>query len=200
MRFLSILSLILITLGTTSRAEDLQTAIVAGGCFWCVESDFDKVEGVVETISGYTGGHVDNATYRQVTRGGTGHYEAVKITFDADVVSYEQILHVFWRTVDPTDDGGQFCDRGDSYLTAIFPLNDAQNAIATASKAALDGHLGAPIVTPIIPASAFWDAEGYHQNYYRKNQGRYNYYRNACRRDARVAQVWGDEAIFANDH
>ncbi len=199
MRLLAILSLIFTSLGSISQAENLQTAILAGGCFWCVESDFDKVEGVKETTSGYTGGHVDNATYKQVSAGGTGHYEAVRIIFDADIVSYDKILHVFWRTVDPTDAGGQFCDRGDSYRTAIFATDDQQMAAANASKAALNGLLPAPIVTPVLPASDFWVAENYHQNYYDTHPIRYKYYRNACGRDRRVKELWGDEA-FINQH
>jgi len=197
MRIIAVLSLIFATLGSVSQAQNLQTAIFAGGCFWCVESDFDHVDGVVETTSGYTGGHVANATYKQVGRGDTGHYEAVKIVFDANVVSYDQLLYVFWRTVDPTDAGGQFCDRGDSYRTAIFATNAAQAAAAEASKAALDGRLSGPIVTPILTASDFWDAEGYHQNYHNKNPIRYNYYRNGCGRDNRVGLLWGNEAVFA---
>ncbi len=198
MKLLAMLALIFTTLGTVGQAKSLQTAIFAGGCFWCVESDFDHVEGVVETISGYTGGTTANATYKQVGRGGTGHYEAVKITYDEDVVSYEELLYVFWRTVDPTDAGGQFCDRGDSYRTAIFATNNAQAAAAEASKAALNGRLSGPIVTPILAASDFLDAEGYHQNYYKTNKLKYKFYRSRCGRDARVAQLWGDEAVFAN--
>lgn len=198
MRIIAVLSLIFATLGSVSQAQNLQTAIFAGGCFWCVESDFDHIDGVVETTSGYTGGHVANATYKQVGRGDTGHYEAVKIVFDANVVSYDQLLYVFWRTVDPTDAGGQFCDRGDSYRTAIFATNATQAAAANASKTALNGRLSGPIVTPILTASDFWDAEGYHQNYHNKNPIRYNYYRNGCGRDKRVASLWGNEAVFAN--
>ena len=195
MRILTVL-LALMAGATVAKAETLQTAIFAGGCFWCVESDFDKVEGVVETVSGYTGGTLQNATYRNHGE----HREAVRITFDADIVSYDQLLYVFWRTVDPTDAGGQFCDRGHSYLTGIFALNEAQATAARASKDALRGRLGAPIVTEIFPASDFWDAETYHQNYHQKNANRYNYYRTGCGRDARVAQLWGDEAPFANNH
>ena len=195
MRILAVLFVLLAGV-TPLRAENLQTAIFAGGCFWCVESDFDKVEGVVETVSGYTGGTLQNATYRNHGQ----HREAVRIRFDADVVSYEQLLYVFWRTVDPTDAGGQFCDRGHSYLTGIFALDDAQAAAATASKAALRGRLSNPIVTEVFEAGEFWEAEGYHQNYYQRNAGRYSYYRNGCGRDARVASLWGDEAPFANDH
>ena len=194
MRIFAILALILSA--TTANAQNLQTAIFAGGCFWCVESDFDKVEGVVETVSGYTGGTLDNPTYKQVTRGDTGHYEAVEITFDADIVSYDQLLYVFWRTVDPTDAGGQFCDRGSSYRTAIFALNDAQAAAANASKSALS--LGDPVVTPVIPASTFYPAEDYHQNYHNTNSLSYKFYRARCGRDARIRQIWGDEAVFAN--
>ena len=195
MRILTVLFLLLAGI-TPLRAENLQTAIFAGGCFWCVESDFDKVEGVVETVSGYTGGELQNATYRNHGE----HREAVRITFDADVVSYDQLLNVFWRTVDATDAGGQFCDRGHSYLTGIFALNDEQADAARASKAALRGSLGAPIVTEVFEAGDFWDAENYHQNYYLKNERRYKYYRNGCGRDARVAALWGDEAPFANNH
>ncbi|MEE9455364.1 MAG: peptide-methionine (S)-S-oxide reductase MsrA [Paracoccaceae bacterium] len=198
MRIFAIMLLVLSTLTTSAYAKTLQTAIFAGGCFWCVESDFDKVEGVVETTSGYTGGTVANATYKQVTRGGTGHYEAVRIVFDADITSYDQLLYVFWRTVDPTDAGGQFCDRGDSYRTAIFATDAGQAASAKASKAALNGRLSGPIVTPILAASDFWEAEGYHQNYHNTNSLKYGFYRSRCGRDARVKDLWGDEAIFAH--
>lgn len=198
MKLLAILALIFTTFGGMAQAKSLQTAIFAGGCFWCVESDFDHVDGVAETISGYTGGHLANATYKQVGKGNTGHFEAVKITFDADIVTYEELLYVFWRTVDPTDAGGQFCDRGAPYRTAIFTTSDAQAVAANASKAALKRRLDAPIVTPILAASDFWDAEAYHQNYYTRHKLRYGFYRSRCGRDARVAQLWGDDAIYAN--
>ena len=198
MKLLAMIALVFTTFGSIGQAKDLQTAIFAGGCFWCVESDFDHVEGVVETISGYTGGTLANATYKEVGRGDTGHYEAVKITFDADVVSYEELLYVFWRTIDPTDAGGQFCDRGSPYRTAVFATTDAQAVAAETSKAALDGRLSGPIVTPVLSASDFWDAEGYHQNYYQRHKLKYGFYRSRCGRDARVAQLWGDEAIYAN--
>jgi peptide-methionine (S)-S-oxide reductase len=179
-----------------AQAQDLQAAIVAGGCFWCVEADFDKVEGVVETLSGYTGGHVDNPTYEQVVTETTGHYEAVKITFDAEVISYREILDIFWRTVDPTDDGGQFCDRGDSYRTAIFVADEDEREAAEASFAAAEEALGQPMVTPILDAEAFWPAEDYHQNYYAENAFNYLFYRRACGRDARVRSLWGEEAYL----
>lgn len=191
-------------------ARDMQTITVAGGCFWCVESDFEKVRGVSEVVSGYTGGTTANPTYRQVTGGGTGHYEAVEIRFDRDQLSERQIYDLFFRSVDPTDAGGQFCDRGDSYRTAIFVSNPAQQQAAEAAKAAAQAALGRNIVTPILPASTFYDAEGYHQNYYRgtstvltrrgpKTQSEaYAFYREACGRDARVEQLWGSNAPFIN--
>ncbi len=172
-------------------------AVLAGGCFWCVESDFDHVDGVLDTISGYTGGSLENPGYRDVTAGGTGHREAVAIVYDPRRVSYERLLHVFWRSVDPTDGGGQFCDRGESYTTAIFPRNDAQRAIAEASKEALAnaGTLPEPVATTIEPLGPFYRAEGYHQDYYRKNPVRYNFYRFSCGRDGRLEDLWGDEAL-----
>ncbi len=192
-----ILALIIFTLSAAAaQAQTLQTAIFAGGCFWCVEADFDKVEGVVETISGYTGGTVDNPTYKQVTTGTTGHYEAVQITFDPSVVTYEQLLYVFWRTIDPLDPAGQFCDKGSSYRTAIFALDGGQLAAAQASKAAL--NLGGTIATEVLNASTFYPAEDYHQNYHNTNSLSYKFYRSRCGRDARVRQIWGDEAIFAS--
>lgn len=181
-----------IGLAGPAAAEDLQTMVVAGGCFWCVESDFDKVDGVVETISGYTGGTLDQPSYQQVSAGGTGHYEAVEITFDADKVSYEALVDHFWYTVDPTDAGGQFCDRGDSYRTAIFATPD-QAPIAEASRARAQTQLGQAIVTEILPLQAFWPAEDYHQGYYTKNPIRYTFYRTSCGRDARLEQLWGDK-------
>ncbi|MEO1422047.1 MAG: peptide-methionine (S)-S-oxide reductase MsrA [Pseudomonadota bacterium] len=183
--------------GLPAQAETRETAIFAGGCFWCVESDFDKIDGVLETVSGYIGGHLDNPTYKQVVREDTGHYEAVQITYDADLVSYETLVHAFWRSVNPTDPGGQFCDRGDSYRTAVFAIDDAQRGIAEASKQALDesGVLDAPVVTPILDAAPFWPAEDYHQDYDKKNPLRYSFYRLSCGRDAEVRAVWGDEAL-----
>ncbi|MEE9380884.1 MAG: peptide-methionine (S)-S-oxide reductase MsrA [Hyphomonadaceae bacterium] len=170
-------------------------AIFAGGCFWCVESDFDKVDGVLETISGYTGGTLDNPTYKQVSYEDTGHYEAVKIVYDPATVSYNELLDYFWRHVDPTDADGQFCDRGESYRTAIFVGSENERVQAAASKATLDGSgvLEAPVVTPVITASEFYAAEDYHQDYYTKNPIRYRYYRNACGRDRTIRRVWAGE-------
>lgn len=176
------------------QAQELETATFAGGCFWCVESDFDQIPGVVETISGYTGGSVDNPTYKQVSAGGTGHREAVQIRYDPSQVSYGELLDAFWHSVDPTDPGGQFCDRGESYETAIFVHGEEQREAAEASKEAAQQVLDQPIVTPIEDAGAFYPAEEYHQDYYEKNPVRYKYYRWACGRNDRVEQVWGDLA------
>jgi peptide-methionine (S)-S-oxide reductase len=187
-----------------------EKAYVAGGCFWCVESDFEGVPGVREVTSGYSGGTIDNPTYKQVSRGGTGHYEAVEIDFDPGEVSYEMLIGMFFRSVDPTDAGGQFCDRGDSYRTAIFVSGPEQRAAAERAKAAAEAALGQPIVTPILDAGAFWRAEDYHQDYYKgdgivltrrgpKVQSEaYAFYRDACGRDARVHELWGDAAAFAH--
>lgn len=182
-----------------ARAADpagTEVAIFAGGCFWCVESDFDKVPGVISTTSGYIGGKVPNPTYRQVSGGDTGHAEAVRIVYDPKSVSYERLLHVFWRTVDPVTKDAQFCDYGTQYRTAIFHLNDVQRQKALSSKAALEksGKLKRPIVTEIVPAGAFYPAEDYHQDYYRKNPLQYNLYRFNCGRDARLEELWGKEA------
>lgn len=179
------------------KPDETQTAIFAGGCFWCVESDFDKVPGVLKTISGYTGGHTQNPTYKEVTYKNTGHYEAVEITFDPKTVSYKQLVHIFWRTVDPTDKGGQFCDRGASYRTAIFVNNAEQEAIAKASKQQeqTSGPLKGKIVTPILKAKTFYPAEHYHQNYYQLNKVRYTYYRFSCGRDKRIKALWADQAF-----
>ena len=181
--------------GVTATAAEPKSAIFAGGCFWCVEADFDKVPGVLDTVSGYTGGTTENPTYQQVGAGGTGHYEAVEIIYDPDEVTYDELLHTFWRTVDPIDAGGQFCDRGQSYETAIFVADDAERAAAEASKAEAGQALGQEIVTPILDAGAFWPAEGYHQNYYEKEPMRYNYYRWGCGRNARIEELWGEEAF-----
>ncbi|MCA8897470.1 MAG: peptide-methionine (S)-S-oxide reductase MsrA [Hyphomonas sp.] len=176
---------------TTPDAKRLSTAVFAGGCFWCMESDFDKLDGVVSTISGYTGGHVDNPTYQQVSHEDTGHYESVKVTYDPDKLSYDQLVRYYFHHVDPTDAGGQFCDRGESYRTAIFVSDDAERAVAEAEADGAAGELGKPVVTNIADATTFWPAETYHQDYYKKNPLKYRYYRSACGRDARVKSLWG---------
>ncbi len=174
-----------------------ETAVFAGGCFWCVESDFDKVKGVISTTSGYTGGTVANPTYEQVSAKHTGHAEAEKIVFDPKVISYRQLVDHFWRTIDPTTKDRQFCDAGNPYRTAIFPQNDEQMKAAEASKAELEKSkpFKAPIVTEIVKGGPFYDAEDYHQDYYKKNPVRYNYYRFACGRDSRLKELWGDQAV-----
>ena len=194
---------------THAHAGARETLVVAGGCFWCVEADFEKLDGVQEAVSGYTGGKIDNPTYKQVSRGDTGHYEAVKITFDPSVVSRETLLSLFLRSVDPTDAGGQFCDRGDSYRTAIFVSDSGEKALAQAAIAQAQADLGQPIVTPVLPAKRFYEAEAYHQDYYkgskliltrfgpRKQSVAYKLYREGCGRDARVRALWGDAAPFA---
>jgi len=171
-------------------------AVFAGGCFWCVESDFDKVPGVLSTISGYTGGKTENPTYQEVSSHTTGHAEAVEIVFDTNRVSYETLVEHFWRTIDPTTKDRQFCDVGSPYRTAIFAQDDAQMQIAQASRAALEKSkpFDAPIVTEVVKADTFYPAEEYHQDYYIKNPVRYSYYRNGCGRDARLRQLWGDAA------
>ena len=187
-------SSLLVANAVPTFAEDtLKTAIFAGGCFWCVESDFDHVQGVVETVSGYSGGSTtENVTYRNHA----DHREVVKITYDSTKVSYNKLLDVFWRSVDPTDGGGQFCDRGHTYSTAIYTLDEEQAKLAAASKAKLesDKTLPDPIKTEIAAAGPFFDAEDYHQNYYNVNPLRYKYYRHSCGRDARVDALWGDQA------
>ena len=168
-----------------------ETAVFAGGCFWCTEADFEKLPGVVSAVSGYTGGRVANPTYKQVSAGGTGHYEAVRIVYDPARISYAQLLRHYFRTVDPTDANGQFCDRGESYRTAIFAVDEAQRRIAEAAKAEADRVLKAPVVTPVLAAATFYPAEGYHQDYYKKNALKYRFYRSRCGRDARLKEVWG---------
>ncbi|MEM9169432.1 MAG: peptide-methionine (S)-S-oxide reductase MsrA [Pseudomonadota bacterium] len=175
-----------------AQASPTATAIYAGGCFWCVEADFEKVDGVVDVVSGYTGGALENPTYEQVTYDDTGHLEAVRVTFDPDRISYRALTDYFLRHIDPLDDGGQFCDRGASYKTAIFVIDDAQRQDALASLAAGQALLSEPIVTPVRAASAFWPAEDYHQDYYKKKPVRYRFYRTRCGRDRRVKAVWGD--------
>ncbi len=168
-------------------------AIFAGGCFWCTESDFDKMPGVIETTSGYIGGHVENPTYEQVSAGTSGHIEAVRVRFDPSKTSYAQLLEAFWPTIDPVTANAQFCDRGPQYRSAIFYSNAEEQQLAEASKTALDksGRLPAPVVTEILAASTFYPAEDYHQDYYQRNPLRYNYYRNGCGRDQRLEQLWG---------
>lgn len=198
--------------GTRAHAEDIRTTVVAGGCFWCVESDFERVAGVIEVVSGFAGGSVPNPEYRDVVRGGTGHLEVAQITYDADVLPYAGLLRLFLRSVDPLDAGGQFCDRGESYTTAIFVADARERDIARGAILEAEGTLGQSIVTPIRDAAPFYAAEAYHQDYYRSNDlvitrfgprrkaVAYELYRDACGRDQRVLDVWGQEAAFAASH
>ncbi len=177
---------------TPQLAEGTDTAILAGGCFWCIEKDFEDLDGVVSVVSGYTGGETINPTYKQVTFAETGHYEAVKVTYKTDALSYNDILTHFWHHIDPTDPYGQFCDKGSSYRTAIFARDD-QIETAQKSKSEIENTkpFKADIVTPVLKAAEFFDAEEYHQDFYKKNPAHYNRYRKGCRRDARVNALWG---------
>ena len=191
----------------TSLAQK-DKVIVAGGCFWCVEADFEGLDGVKEAVSGYTGGTLKNPSYKQVVQGGTGHYEAVEIEFDSSVISLDKILYIFLRSVDVTDDGGQFCDRGESYRTAIFTINKSQNEKAKSSIKNAQDELGRKIVTKVLELKNFYIAEDYHQNYYkgenfvltrfgpRKQSKAYKLYRNSCKRDDIVKKLWGSSAQF----
>lgn len=205
------MKLIALTVGLTLMATGVQAeirkAVVAGGCFWCVEADFEKVQGVKDVVSGFTGGTVEGPTYKQVVNGGTGHFEAVQITYDDAVISYADLMHKFLRSIDVTDAGGQFCDRGDTYRTAIFVATEAERATAEAAIAEAAKVLGQKVVTPVLSAGDFWPAEEYHQDYYKSSdivltrggpmqkKNAYQFYREGCGRDARLAQVWGDQAL-----
>ncbi len=180
-----------------TASAPLAKATFAGGCFWCVEADFDKVDGVISTTSGYIGGKVANPTYAQVSGGGTGHTEAVEIVYDPRKVSYQKLLEVFWVNVDPTVKDRQFCDVGSQYRTGIFVHDETQRRAAEASKAALEKTkpFKASILTPIETATTFYPAESYHQDYYQKNPIRYTFYRTGCGRDARLKELWGDAAM-----
>ena len=195
--------------GTSLKAQNLETLTVAGGCFWCVEADFEKVNGVKEAVSGFTGGDVANPTYKQVVRGGTGHVEAVQIKFDPSVVTRAQLLSLFFRSVDPTDAGGQFCDRGQTYTTAIFVNGATERSLAEAAKSDAAAQLGQGVVTPILNEGDFYPADAYHQDYYKQSKiiltrfgprskaEAYKRYREGCGRDQRVRALWGDAAPFA---
>lgn len=180
----------------TSEETATATAIFAGGCFWCMEGPFDKLDGVISTTSGYTDGQTKNPTYKQVSGGGTGHTEAMKVIYNPKLVGYEKLLNVFWHNIDPTDDGGQFCDRGSQYRSGIYYSGNKQKQLAEASKKELldKDDAPSPIVTEVVKATAFYDAEDYHQNYYQVNPIRYKFYRSACGRDGRLEELWGEQA------
>ena len=186
----------LCSLVTLKAIAKEQSAVFAGGCFWCTESDFEKLDGVISAASGYIGGRVKNPSYKQVSAGGTGHTEAVEVIFDDQTVSYSDLVEYFWKTIDPTDGGGQFCDRGQQYRSEIFYQTEEQRSIAQTSKDALaaSGLLKTEIVTQLTPSSRFYPAEDYHQDYYLKNPVRYNYYRWSCGREKRLEELWGAPA------
>jgi len=179
-----------------ANAAPLEKAVFAGGCFWCMEAPFDKLPGVISVTAGYTGGHTKNPTYKEVSAGGTGHAEAVQIVYDPSRISYPALLDVFWRNIDPTVSDRQFCDVGHQYRAAIFYRGEEQRKAAQRSKAALEKNrpFRDPVVTEITPASEFYQAEEYHQHYYKKNPLRYSYYRSGCGRDKRLKELWGSDA------
>ena len=178
----------------TARPAHVERAIFAGGCFWSAETDIEHVPGVVGAVSGFTGGTAAHPSYEQVSAGGTGHVEAVLVTFDPARISYGQLVRRFLRTIDPTDAGGQFCDRGDNYRTAIFAMNPAQEREAEAARAEANRILHGRVVTPVRRSGLFYPAEAYHQDYARRNPVAYGMYRRGCGRDARLREVWGAEA------
>lgn len=179
---------------TNATGINTEKAIFAGGCFWCMEPPFDKLDGVISTTSGYTDGQQKNPTYKQVSAGGSGHTEAIEIVFDPAKVSYEKLLEVFWLNIDPVNAKGQFCDFGTQYRTGIYYLNDEQQKLAAASLKSIKSKLNKPVATELKAASKFYPAEDYHQNYYQVNPVRYNYYRWSCGRDQRLKQLWGEQA------
>ncbi len=195
-----VMGVILMNTGA-SAAERFEKAVFAGGCFWCMEPPFEKLDGVKEVVSGYTGGEKENPTYKEVSSGKTGHLEAVEVVYDPGKVTYNKLLDVFWRQIDPTDPNGQFVDRGLQYRSAIFPLNDGQRRLAEKSKKELEatGRFSKPIVTEILPFSRFYRAEEYHQDYYRKSPVRYKVYRFGSGRDRFLKKAWGDEAAAGAD-
>lgn len=175
-------------------AEKIATATFAGGCFWCMVHPFDELPGVISVTSGYTGGHTPNPTYAEVSSHTTGHIEAIQIRYDPDRIQYQKLLEVYWRNVDPLDGGGQFCDRGDTYQSAIFYQDEEQKRLAEQSKTGIERRLQHQVVTEIRPAGRFYEAEDYHQNYYKKNPLRYTYYRYRCGRDQRLEELWGKKS------
>jgi peptide-methionine (S)-S-oxide reductase len=190
--------------GSSDSASTTAVAIFAGGCFWCMEPPFDQLDGVLATTSGYTGGHVEHPTYVQVSSGDTGHYEAVRISYDPYLISYGELLDVFWVNVDPLDAGGQFCDRGNQYRSAIFYRDDGERSEAIRSKSRAEALLSqsgrtGSIETQVLSAEPFFEAEAYHQNYYEENPIRYGFYRFTCGRDSRLAEVWGDLSSLPAD-
>lgn len=198
MRFLLSLILIVCSASLPATAAEKKIAIFAGGCFWCMQPAFDKADGVISTVVGYTGGTKINPTYEDVSRGDTGHREAIAVRYDPEKISYEQLLNIFWHVIDPVDDSGQFCDKGQQYTSAIFYTDDGERQLAEESKMLLEADderiQGKPITVAILKAGPFYPAETYHQSYYKKNPLRYRVYRSRCGRDQRLNDVWGDQA------
>jgi len=182
------------TIAAAPVAEGQAEAIFAGGCFWCMEKPFDVIPGVLSTTSGYTGGAELNPTYEEVAYHRTTHYEAIRVVYDPAQVTYDALLSVFWHNIDPTRDDGQFCDKGDQYRTGVFTSDPAEITAAQSSKAAAEKALSAEVLTPILPAATFWEAEDYHQDFYKKNPSHYTRYRLGCGRDRRLAELWGADA------
>ena len=187
--------LLLLAMSAPVSAEQ-KTATFAGGCFWCMEAAFEKLDGVLSATSGYTGGHKNNPTYEEVSAGGTGHLESVQVIYDPSKISYSRLLEFFWHNIDPVARNRQFCDAGKQYRSAIFYHDEQQRSLAESSMEALEasGRFKQPIATEILPAKKFWTAEEYHQDYYKKNPVRYHFYRWSCGRDQRLEEIWGKEA------
>ncbi len=197
MRYVTMLAAIILAgaalVGNPAAAAQ-KSAVFAGGCFWCMEEAFDKVPGVTATTSGYTGGKLDNPTYKQVSAGGTGHFEAVKVDYNSDKVTYAQLLDTYWHNIDPFDARGQFCDKGSQYMSAIFVAGPEEKAAAEASKEKVAARFHKPIATRILPATAFYPAEAYHQNFHVTNAARYKFYKFGCGRPQRLEEIWGKPA------
>jgi len=181
----------LLVLQTLQSHAEEKTAVFAGGCFWCVEQAYQDLDGVLEAVSGFTGGTLQNPTY---SGNHDGHYEAVKVTFDSSIISYDKLLHIFWRNIDPFDNRGQFCDKGFSYRSAIFADDEQREKAESSLKDVAERFSGQTVYTEILPTNKFWPVENYHQDYYKKNPIRYKYYKSRCGRDKRLNQIWGDEA------
>lgn len=190
--FLLLTFMVIFNMAPANAAE--KSAVFAGGCFWCMEKPFDKLEGVLSTKSGFAGGNVENPTYKQVSNGGTGHIEVIEVVYDDTKIDYETLLETYWANVDPVDAGGQFCDRGMTYSTAIFTEDENQKDLAQKSKEKIAKKLNQEIATVIRPLDVFYAAEDYHQDYYLTNSTKYKYYRWRCGRDARLEKLWGDKA------
>ena len=203
-------ALLIFVLPTQVFSKNVEFTVVAGGCFWCVEADFEKIPGVIEVISGFSGGHKKNPTYKEVVKGKTGHFEAVKIFYNSDVINYKNLIDIFWRTIDPTDGNGQFCDRGFSYQSAVFVKSSIEKDIAVLSKLEAQQKLKDKILTPILELNNFYPADETHQDYYKgenlvitrygliKQSKAYKYYRKGCGRDLRLKEVWGSDALISH--